>query len=125
MLLLLDLTVGGEEIGVGKGLRGFHGPEAVALEVFEGGVSEVGSLGEAFNGVAYGMGEGGGAVGLSGLVECLNGFAGDEGPGGVVNEYELGVLGQSFQRGEDGLLPGGASYGIGDLEVFVKFFGDL
>ena len=82
-------------------------------------------MGEAFNGVAYRMGEGGSAVGLGGLVECLNGLAGDEGPGGVVDEDELGVLGQGFQCGEDGLLPGGSSDGVGDLEVFLKFFGDL
>lgn len=34
-VFFFDLTVGLEEVCVGEGLWGFHGPKAVALEVFE------------------------------------------------------------------------------------------
>lgn len=125
LLVLLDLPVGSEEIGVGKGLRGLHGPESVALEVFECGVLGCGSLGEALDSVGDGMGECGSAVGLGGTVECLDGRRGDEGTGGVVNEDELGVLGEDFECGEDGLLAGGSAGGIGDVDGLLEFFGDV
>lgn len=86
---------------------------------------ESGPFGEAFDGVAHRAGEGGASVGLGGLVEGLNGLAGYEGSGGVVDKDKLGVFGECFECGEDGLLPGSSTDGVGDFDAFWQLSGDL
>lgn len=123
--------VGLEQVGVLECLWRFHGPQAVALEVFELCLPRPGAGGQPFDCVAYRPGEGGSSVVLSGLVERLYRLDGYKGPGGIVDKDESGAWRQGLQGGEDRLLAGcttgGAGYadGLTDFRVDACFDGGL